>query len=141
MAPPSALARVARIGPWLASVVCPGLIAIAVARHAVNVPYWDEWHLTPEVEHVAQGRLSLAELWAQHNEHRPVLPKLVMLALARLSRWDTRWESAASVAVALALLVILAALIAATVPSKRLVPWLVLVASALTFSKGQFENW
>ncbi len=45
------------------------------------LPHWDEWAL---FDHLATGPVSLAWLWAQHNEHRILVPKLFFLIDAYL---------------------------------------------------------
>ena len=40
------------------------------------LPHWDEWAL---FDHLATGNASLSWLWAQHNEHRILVPKLFFL--------------------------------------------------------------
>jgi hypothetical protein len=114
-----------------------------VARTAVNVPYWDQWQLAPLLLDWMHGQLDPRDLWAQHNEHRLVFPRLAMLGLARLSGWNVRWEIAASIVANLLTLALLArALVQAVRPvHPALAPWLVLAASLLTFSPSQWENW
>src|SRR5438128_414906 len=60
------------------------------------------------------GTLRFADLWAQHNEHRLLLPNLVMLALAQLTQWDTRATIVASFVVSLATLGVLGLIIRST---------------------------
>lgn len=64
-----------------------------VLRFAVDVPFWDQWELVPQLEKLAQGDLGFSDLIAPHNEHRIVVPRALMLLLSQLSGWDTRWES------------------------------------------------
>jgi hypothetical protein len=80
-----------------------------VARNGSSVPYWDEWSLVPAV--TGQQPLTLEFLWAQHNEHRIPLPKLVLMGLTRLCRADFRAGLLANVAAqsAMAAALILAA--------------------------------
>ncbi len=40
------------------------------------LPHWDEWAL---FDHLATSNASLSWLWAQHNEHRILVPKLFFL--------------------------------------------------------------
>jgi len=40
------------------------------------LPHWDEWAL---FDHLATGNATLSWLWAQHNEHRILVPKLFFL--------------------------------------------------------------
>jgi len=72
-----------------------GALLLAV-RNAPVAPYWpDEWMYVP----VVTGRepLTLSWLFAFHNEHRIPLPKLVWVAVERLSGFDGRWGSALNV--------------------------------------------
>lgn len=127
--------------PVALAAIPPALIVALVATQGVNVPWFDQWDFVPALLRGFEGRLSFSDLWANHNEHRLVLPKLVMLVLARLTDWDVRYEMFAGVATTLATLVVLGALIRLTVPSRAAGAWLLLLASAMLFSTGQFENW
>ena len=48
----------------------------------------DEWELVPAL--AREQPISPAWLWAQHNEHRIPLPKLVLLGLFAVSDNDIR---------------------------------------------------
>jgi hypothetical protein len=70
----------------------PALVALrAQMTHWVNLPISDEWD-SPGITllHYAQHRLTWNDLWAQHNETRLVVPKLIHLALASIADWDVR---------------------------------------------------
>lgn len=119
------------------------LIAAMVARYGVNVPFWDQWELVRLLDKAATGQLTFRDFWEQHNEHRIVFPRVVMLALASVTRWDIRYELAANIVVALGVLGMLALLIERTVRpvAPGLTSWLILAASLSTFSLTQWENW
>ncbi len=70
------------------------VLAICVFRYAVPIPILDQWALLPLLEKSYQHPLTWGDFWAQHNEHRLVFPRLIMLLCARLSGWDLRWELA-----------------------------------------------
>jgi len=77
--------------------ICASLIALPVLiaakfvhAFAVNVPFWDEWESVPYVLAAISKRLTFADLWRQHNEHRIFFPRLVMLGLYRFGRMDSR---------------------------------------------------
>lgn len=129
--------------PLVAACIPPFLIAVTVVRYGVNVPYWDQWELVKLLDKAATGQLGFTDFWEQHNEHRLVLPRAVMLALARATDWDIQYELAANVVVALGVFGMLALLIERTVRSVApgLTPWLILAASLSTFSLTQWENW
>lgn len=59
-----------------------------VAREGSSVPYYDDWELVPFLT----GKLPVTAhwLWSPHNEHRIPLPRLVLLALCRLTHGDFR---------------------------------------------------
>jgi hypothetical protein len=129
--------------PLLAAFVPPYLVARSVARYGVDVPVWDQWQFAGLVADAAEGRVDAGAFLAQHNEHRLVVPRLAMLALATASGWDVRWELAANLVVAGLTLLLLVVLLRDTVGRRMpvAVPVLVLVASCITFSPSQWENW
>jgi hypothetical protein len=59
-----------------------------VGRFGGRVPYYDDWSDVPVL--CGQEPLTGAYLWAQHAEHRIPLPKLIFVALAKLSGCDFR---------------------------------------------------
>lgn len=135
---------------WLAGALLvaarlpPVAILVLILLYAHTVPYDDQWPaFAPAVIAAKTGTLRAAELWRPTNEHRPLLPKVVMLALARLSGWDVRWEALASWAISLLNLGLALLLVRRTVGmwSRSLEAPMVLVASVLLFSPIQYENW
>ena len=50
----------------------------------VNVVYGDEWRLA-----ILFDKPNLARLWVQLNEHRIFVPKVVILSLGSLTKWNT----------------------------------------------------
>ena len=54
-------------------------ILIFAFRNSTVLPFWDQWSFVGEVANDA-GHYSLANFWAQHNEHRIVIPKIFLLA-------------------------------------------------------------
>src|ERR1043166_8580496 len=76
----------------LAGAIAPVLLAFGIERkNWVNIPIWDEWD-TPGIAllHHAQGPLTWGDLFAQHNESRKVVPRLIHLAIASVAGWDVR---------------------------------------------------
>lgn len=135
-----------RLWAWLclaAAVAFAGILTAMVALYAVDVPFWDQWELVPLLEKSYDSGLSVADFWQQHNEHRIVFPKLIMLALARLTHWDVRWESAVSLVLAVAVFALYWARQRRTAreighPHPAL---MLAVASLLVFSVAQWRNW
>jgi hypothetical protein len=120
-----------------------GLIAQAVATHARNLPWWDQWGLVPFMVEATQGRFPPALLWAEVNEHRIPVALLLQGVVAWWTRWDVRGDAWTNVAVSTGTLVALAALVRRTIaPSApAAAPWLVVVCSALVFSPIAGVSW
>jgi hypothetical protein len=59
-----------------------------VVRYGVDVPVWDDFALVPVL--TGEKPLTVGWLWAQHNESRIALSKLVLLGAYRLSGFDFR---------------------------------------------------
>jgi len=111
-----------------------------VYRFGVNLPYWDQWEFIPTLVSFHEGQLTLDALTAQHNEHRLFFPRLIMLGLAALTRWNTVAEMYFNAGLLVALgAVLLHAHVRAFGASNRSlfaflpIPWLV-------FTFRQFEN-
>ena len=69
-----------------------------IHRCGTPLPFWDQWE-EARVVYVPyfQGRLSLAELFAAHNEHRMFFNRFYDLALILLNgQWDNRVEMVAN---------------------------------------------
>jgi hypothetical protein len=75
-------------GRKLAAVVLilfpPALGFLYVWLFGVNVVFGDEWRLAILFE-----KPNLARLWVQLNEHRIFIPKVVILSLGNLTKWNT----------------------------------------------------
>jgi hypothetical protein len=85
---PSAL-RGPALFTWAAWGVSLAVALVYVATFAKNVPIMDEWDFIVPFLTGDRG-LTFEYLWAQHNEHRIVLTKLVELCLIRLGGGDFR---------------------------------------------------
>lgn len=137
--------RLSSLATWLllAAAIAPALLALRIQKkHWVNIPIWDEWD-TPGVAllHFAQGSLTWADLFAQHNESRKVVPRLIHVAIASMASWDVRQG------MALTFLCACAASVFALVYLRRhrslplsrvLVPWLLI--NLFLFAPSQYEN-
>lgn len=128
----------------LIAVLIPAAATAAViVNYGVNFPYADEWELVPYLAAVKDGSLTLDLLQAQHNEHRMLFPRLVMLALASVTGWDIRSELWTNHLLAFATVAVLLRMLW---PSLRMMaPWaqglIALLVSASVFSLAQKGNW
>ncbi|OZH54776.1 hypothetical protein AFK68_08835 [Hydrocoleum sp. CS-953] len=68
-----------------------------LTNFSVNVPYWDQWRLTPIFERVAEGNATFFDFFTVHGHHRILIPKLIITALAFSTKWNTQAEIICSV--------------------------------------------
>jgi hypothetical protein len=59
-----------------------------VTRYGLPLPLFDEWEMVPAV--TGHEPINFAWAWAQHNEHRFVIARPLLVALYRLARLDFR---------------------------------------------------
>ena len=120
----------------------PALVTgLLAARHAENVPVWDDFARASLLERFAEGELGFDDLYGAHVDHRIVVPRLFILANAKLSGGDLRWENALAFAIVLATALGLTALLRRTLPGApgaRVAA--VLGVNLLLFSPLQWEN-
>jgi hypothetical protein len=78
----------------IAAYAIPLLITVLfIIKYSYNLPIWDQWELVPYLEKIQRGEsISLAQLAEQHNEHRLLFPRLIMLALAQSTYWNVNYE-------------------------------------------------
>src|SRR2546426_10722897 len=67
-------------------------LIILVQTYGVNVPHWDQWDMIPIFQRYQSGELKWGDVWAQDAESRIFFPRLIMLGLAVLSKWNIMWE-------------------------------------------------
>ena len=132
----------ARPIPWLLAAIPAGVLVAQVARYGVDVPFGDQWELVPLLDAWHAGTLRLADLLAYHNEHRPLVSRVLLFGLALASGWNIRLELAISVAVALGtLLILIWSARRAGGGSPRTMTLLAPVFAVLVCSTKQWENW
>jgi hypothetical protein len=71
-------ATLAGIVSLAAGIVSAALLVTLMLKDSTVLPFWDHWAFVQELAN-SSGRYTLAQLWQQHNEHRIVLPRLLML--------------------------------------------------------------
>ena len=118
-------------------------LAFMVFRYAVDAPYYDQYAYVSLFVKAQRHELTWASVWVQYNEHRLLLPNLVMLTLARWSGWNIRWELATSLVLGAGIYAVHAAQVrrAAARTCDAALPWLLPVIAIAVFSLRQYENW
>lgn len=118
------------------------LLIAKIGEYGLGFPYWDAWRFVEVLQNADAGTLGFIDLWAQHNEHRILFPKLLMLTLAQLSGWNVWWEIGASVFFALVILgALLGMLFRAIGGDAALRCAGAALVSLLLFSWTQSESW
>jgi hypothetical protein len=70
----------------------PLYLFVMIQYGAITFPYWDH---VPTAKYIIQyfdGTLTFKDLVEPHNEARPLLPRLIFVASAALTKWDVRAE-------------------------------------------------
>jgi hypothetical protein len=118
------------------------VLAQLIHRYGVNLPFSDQWDLVSLIEKARTSGLEFSDLYNQHGEQRMVFPRMVMLALAPVTRWNTKVELWVNLILAAGMFCILLILVLRSLsPLGR---WRVVPAVALSlmvFSPVQWEDW
>lgn len=113
-----------------------------VAKYGVNVPYADEFGEAPLLVKAHSQPLTFSDLFRQHNEHRYVFTRLILIAFAELAHGNLRAEMFFSAVLAGLCAINLWIILRRTIPAsieKALV--LSFLLNLLLFSPVQVENW
>jgi len=74
-------------------VLAPCLLALLfIAKYGVNCLFIDQWAMVPLFDKLYSGKLLFGDLFIQAWEHRPLLPRVVMLALGSLTHYNNLAE-------------------------------------------------
>ncbi|MGB8166925.1 MAG: hypothetical protein WCF18_05500, partial [Chthoniobacteraceae bacterium] len=81
---------------WAALAALPALcVAAVIYAFGVDVPFFDAWTgMAPVFVAAHDGTLSFDTFFAQHNEHRILVPRLIFFAVGWWTHWNTRLEMA-----------------------------------------------
>ena len=133
--------RNATILIWLVALIPIMHLSYLVRHYSVEVPTLDDWEMAPLIVDAHSGQLKWADIFAQQEEARTVLPKLAFILSAADGHWDVRdlmmlsvvccWLTAAGIFVLLR--------------RSRLGPWAIAVCfwlAVLTiFTPAKYELW
>lgn len=132
-----------RLPLWLLYAAPPLLALYVVVRYGVDVPYRDEWALVGFLDKLVGGTAGFADFFAQHNEHRILVPRLIVAALTLAFGWNVKLGMCLSAALALVVYAaVLRLAFAQAAPGERFFLHLAnVVCGVLIFSLVQAENW
>lgn len=134
------MTRFFRLWLPLLLIILPLVFQIAyLCSFSVDLPWWDQWLLVPGFRAMASGKPEriLAALWAQHNEHRIPLPRLIFFLLAEASDWNVLVEMWLSLIVSVLTFAGWWLIYRKTVGTSW---WGFVPIAWLVFSLGQWEN-
>ena len=89
-APASGNRVVAFILIWIVALFPMLYLTYLVRHYAVEVPTLDDWEMAPLIIQSHTGQLRWTEIFAQQQEARTVLPKLIFILSAADGHWDVR---------------------------------------------------
>ncbi len=114
-----------------------------LANFSVNVPYWDQWRLTPIFEQVANGNATFFDFFTVHGHHRILIPKLIITALAFTSKWNTQYEIICSVVFVIITFFAICKIAELKLENrnKNILHIANILSSLLLFSLVQHQNW
>jgi hypothetical protein len=67
------------VAMWILAAWPGYLLAMRTAECAVNVPFMDDWQFIPLMGKAVDGTLTFGDLFAPHDEHRLLLPRIIIL--------------------------------------------------------------
>jgi hypothetical protein len=73
---------------WTVWGMMTAAVFLLIHQYARNAPFMDDFELVPMM--TGRQPVSLSWLWAQHNEHRPLISRLILAALYRFGTPDFR---------------------------------------------------
>lgn len=111
---------------------------------AVDVPVWDQWGIIYLFDEYYAGNIDFSDFYKPHNEHRLLFPKMIMLGLGVLTKYNVLYEMGLSVLLACCILGLLMFHVASRhailrLGNRRFVLYLGLIV--LVLSLRQHENW
>ncbi len=126
--------------PWLL-VFAPGIFMAAYVReNAVDVLCFDDWENVPLLKKWHDGTWTLADFWSLQIQHRPVLPRVIVIALAFLFDGDNRAPQCFSFLLSALVAVLFVLLLRRTIGPSRWLKPLAFAGNCLIFSPVLFQN-
>jgi hypothetical protein len=131
------LNRVFRLLSWLL-ILLPATVGFLYVRaFGVSVVYTDAWSMVPLFNKWANGKLTILDLYVQHNEHRMFFPQAVELLMGVATKYNNVAEM---YLIEVCFLVTLGVLLFAFRSGTRPALFLFVPISLLVFSLRQYEN-
>jgi hypothetical protein len=82
---------------WIVALIPMLHLTYLVRHYVVDVPTLDDWEMAPLIVDAHNGHLKWADIFAQQQEGRTILPKLIFILTAARGHWDVRDQMMLSV--------------------------------------------
>jgi len=126
---------------WLVALVPMIHTSTLVRKYGVEVPTLDDWAMAELIVKAQTGQLTFADIFAQQQEGRTILPKLIFVLSAARGHWDVRDQMMISVVccwLTVAGIFFLLRRAGLNLPAFAICFWLIAVT---IFSPAQYELW
>lgn len=117
-----------------------GLLLWLIWTRTAHLPNWDEWEMANFLELADRGRLGWSTFWAFQNEHRIVLPRLILYGLIALTDWQRQVIMTVNLAIGVAMAALFAVAMRRTLGRQAFI-LTAIPLSLILFSFAQYENW
>jgi hypothetical protein len=119
------------------------IVSIYIFLFGLNVPFLDQWEVVRLLEKLHQGVLSLSDLTSQHNEHRPLFPRLIWISLAGFTHYNINAQLWVNLLIAVGTFLFFVHRSVKTWKQLGIStsPLLIPLMSLLVFNLGQRESW
>jgi hypothetical protein len=122
--------------------VLPALFLLAdIRKFAVNVPFMDDWQFVPLLEKAKDGTLTFQDFFAPHDEHRLLVPRMIIIVSMFATGGDYRVQSLITFLVVVVISICLLWLMLRLSGSRNGVLWAWVLVNVALFSPIQFHNW
>jgi len=126
---------------WLVALIPMVHLTYLVRHYAVEVPTLDDWEMAPLIVDAHNGQLKWADIFAQQQEGRTILPKLIFVLSAAGGHWDVRDQMMLSVVCCWLTAAGIFVLLRRAGLGLGAVGVCFALAALTIFSPGQFELW
>ncbi|MDP9099330.1 MAG: hypothetical protein M3N48_10120 [Verrucomicrobiota bacterium] len=126
---------------WIVALIPMVHLTYLVRHYAVEVPTLDDWEMAPLIVDAHSGHLKWADFFAQQQEGRTILPRLIFILSAAGGHWDVRDQMMLSVVCCWLTASGIFILLRRTVLGLGAVGLCFALAALTIFSPAQFELW
>jgi hypothetical protein len=119
------------------------IVGLYIFLFGLNIPFLDQWEVVSLLQKKQQGLLTLSDLFAQHNEHRPFFPRLIWIAFSTFTHYNINVQLWVNLCLTIGTFAFFVNRAARTweMFGVRSSSYLIPLLSLLVFNLGQRESW